>query len=454
MKKTSIKEFKVEDKYLKPLTKNEKKVLPLLVEAAKKIDKIFLLQENNGYKGANFYPENASKEEIEEAAKVDPKILSPFTIVEKDETGNLIAVDYHEKYAKLLEPIAKILKEASKIAENKSFKNYLQVLSTSLVTGAYQQIDIAWLAIKGSNLDMTMGPYERNLDKLFFIKRTYQAHVGVINEAKTKRAKLVRDTLYTNIGPKMHRVTPPSIVDMQAEQVIIFAGFLGRALFSEQHLPADSETTERYGSRILGYLTSMDYKFEKLLLPIFEAIFEKEFKERYSKEVLRIGSYYYTLLTSVARQLHRYEGSRERLKELFLVFDEANCVVSGIQHGKHLVLKGVVDQKELEGVMVIQICRIFSEWVIAKTTNTREDYLRGDALTFNFLMREGALQEKDGISWPNFAKMFFEIENLSTIFVRFLEEGTYWEAQEFLNKYLSYDAFKSFNPRLSKIKPI
>ncbi len=89
-----------------------------------------------------------------------------------------------------------------------------------------------------------------------------------------------------------------------------------------------------------------------------------------------------------------------------------------------------------------------------KKNHVREDYLKGDALTFNFLRAHDALQEKEGISWPNFAKMFFEMENLAAIFTRFLEEGTYIQAQEFLNKYLTLEPFKAFDRRLSSIKPL
>lgn len=451
---SSIKQFKVDKKYLNVLTANEKKILPLLVDAVKKVDKIFLLQENNQNPGANFYPHGITKREIEYASEDNPKIFSPFTVVEKDKSGKLITVDYHQKYAKSLSPISKLLTQASQICQNKSFKSYLATLAKSLTTGAYQQADIAWLAVNGSNLDITVGPYERNLDKLFFIKRAYQAQVSVIDLPKTQKAQLIRDILYTNIGPRTHRVTPPSIVDMRAEHCLLFSGFLGRALFSEEHLPSDADTTERHGSRILGFLSSMDYKFEKLLWPIFKAVFEKNFQARYSKDFLKLAHYYYVLLVSIAHQLHRYQNSRERLKELFPIYDEANSVVSGIQHAKHLLLKGVIDQKDLEAVMVIQICRILSEWIIAKKTNTRDNFLKGDALTFNFLAREGALQEKEGISWPNFAKMFFENENLALIFTRFLEEGTYLEAQEFLSKYLSLEHFKVFDRRLSKIKSV
>ena len=66
----------------------------------------------------------------------------------------------------------------------------------------------------------------------------------------------------------------------------------------------------------------------------------------------------------------------------------------------------------------------------------------------------GAINEHDGVSWPNFAKMFFEMENLASIFTRILEEGTYFEANNFLQKYLNLEPLKEFNSKLANIKPI
>ena len=183
-------------------------------------------------------------------------------------------------------------------------------------------------------------------------------------------------------------------------------------------------------------------------------MFEKSFRQRYSKKLLKTGNYYYVLLTAIAQQLHRYHNSRDRLKEFFPIFDEANCVASGIQHAKHLILKGVINQKELEAIMIAQICWAFSELVLYKKSTVRADYLNGDAMIFNFLVGVGALQEKNGISWPNFAKIFFEMENLATIFTRTLQEGSYKDAHELLTKYLSLDALKSFESRFANIKPI
>ena len=451
---STIKTFKIPSKILKTLTANEQKLLPILIEAVKNADKIFARRENNKYKGANFYPHDVSREKIESAARLNHKILSPFTIVKRDKSQKLTAVDFHIEYASFIAPIAALLEKAADLSQNRSFKNYLMVLAKSLVDGNYQKADIAWLEVKDSNLDIIIGPHERYLDKLFFIKRAYQANVGIIDSSLTNKAKLVRDILYTTTGQRPHRITPPSIVDMQVQHCLVFSGFLARALFNRQHLPSDSDTTQRYGSRIIGYLSAIDYKFEKLIYPIFNAVFAKSFKASYSVDLLKRGNYYYVLLTAIAQQLHRYQNSRLRLKELFPVIDEANCVASGIAHAKHLVLKGVIDQKELEAIIISIICWIFAEWILNKKTNIREDYLRGDALTFNFLLRQGALQEKEGISWPNFAKIFFELENLAVIFVRLLEEGEYHDAQEFISKYLAFEQFKSFDKRLSHVKPL
>ncbi len=451
---TSVKVFKPTKDALQLLTSNEAEMLPILKNAVKLVDKIFLLQERSINNGANLYPRDATKKEIEEAAKKDPKILSPFTVVKRDKKNRLTTVDYHTEYKDQIQLIVNLLLEAQKICRNPSFKNYLKIISTALPKGDYQKIDIAWLKLKESNLDLTIGPYERYLDKLFFVKKAFQGSLGIVDKKRTKQAKFVRDILYTTTGPRPHRVVPPSVVDVQIEESIILAGFIGRAFFSRQHLPADTETTTKYGSRILGFLTPINYKFDELIYPIFNAVFENNFRNRYTKDLLRKGNYHYVLLTAIAQQLHRYRNSRTRLRELFPILDEANCVASGIQHAKHLMLKGAINQKELEAIMISQICWGFSEWIIYRKSNVREDYLKGDALIFNFLVKAGALQEKGGVSWPNFAKIFFEMENLSIIFVRLLEEGSYLKAQKFLSKYLSVDPFEVLRNKLVTIEPI
>src|SRR3990167_11530460 len=184
--KSSVRTFKLDEKFVKGLTASEKKILPILIQAVKQIDKIFLVQENDLHKGANLYPNDATREEIERAAKDNSRIFSPFTIVKRDNTGKLIAVDYHKEYSKVLSSVSSLLQKASKLSGNKSFKRYLVTLSMGLAEGKYQESDRAWLAIKDSNIEVIIGPHERYIDKLFFIKRAYQASVGIIDWEKTQ----------------------------------------------------------------------------------------------------------------------------------------------------------------------------------------------------------------------------------------------------------------------------
>ena len=50
---------------LPKLKSSESQVLKLLIEAAKLVAPIYALQENHKYPGANFYPHEVSKREIE-----------------------------------------------------------------------------------------------------------------------------------------------------------------------------------------------------------------------------------------------------------------------------------------------------------------------------------------------------------------------------------------------------
>lgn len=448
----AFKEFKVEKTFYRELKKDEAKALNILKEVARIVAKIYLEQENGDEKsyGASLYPSDLSDLEIEEESKKNHLIFSPYTVVEKTADG-IIAIPYHQKYKENLVKISDLLVKASKILKNKDLSTYFKITAGALLTGNYKEMDLAWLKSSKSKLFFLIGPYERNLDRRFFIKMSYLCVIGIKDNYFTNKAEEFTKILFTTVGDQPHRYTSPSQVQISSIRNIIFSGFVARALSSTEHIPSNDLTIKEAGSRLLGYLSTMDYKFDTLLYPIFKSIFAKNFRQSYPEDLLKRANYYLMLVYGLARQLHRYEGSRERFRELFPVFDEANSMVSGIQHSKHLILKGVIDQRDLEAMIIMHICWCFSEWVYAKMSSIRNDYLRGDALSLNFYFNQGALREHGSISWPNFSKMFFVIENLSTVFVHLLSEGTHKNAQKFLDDNLSYEPFKAFDKKLSKI---
>ena len=98
--------------HIQNLPSNERRALQKLIAAAEIIGGLYDKQKNPKYSGANFYPHDAAREEIENAAKRDPSILDPYTLVERNAAGRLVAVPYGKKFRKELTAIGKLLKAA------------------------------------------------------------------------------------------------------------------------------------------------------------------------------------------------------------------------------------------------------------------------------------------------------------------------------------------------------
>ena len=75
--------------------------------------------------GAQFYPEDMSKEEFDTAYL--PGKAGLYTFVRRDREGGLVLVPYHVEYAAELKAAATLLREAAKLAESPAFANYLKM---------------------------------------------------------------------------------------------------------------------------------------------------------------------------------------------------------------------------------------------------------------------------------------------------------------------------------------
>ena len=124
------------------LTSSEKKVVAKLVKAAEAIALIYLKQENRNNNGANFYPRDTIKKLIQDAAKEDPEILSPYTMVEKDSKGKLKAIPFHIKFKSQLKKVAKYIREAAKITDYNDLRLELGV--REIVNGSSTYVDLSW----------------------------------------------------------------------------------------------------------------------------------------------------------------------------------------------------------------------------------------------------------------------------------------------------------------------
>lgn len=435
------------------LTLNQKKVLDLLTKTAKLVADLYETQLKNSTPGAISFPKGVSREEIVKAAEKDKQILSPYTVVEK--VGkNLIAIPYHEKYAKQLKEISEKLVMAAKITDDSGLTKYLNTQSQTLLNGEYEKGIIAWMERKPSFIDITIGPIERYDDELFFTKTAYQVWVGVMDKKETDSANLFK----TIILSSQRKVLMPSEhikffdkVQTRVDDTLIFSGLIAKFGFTGTNLPNNTTLMEKHGSRISIFKPSLESWFEKKHFPIFETVFEKRFKQGYKQKNLLIGSLRNILLHELGHSFMRYRDAEKRLGNLFPVIDEIAASVLGVKACGSMLVMDVINQKELENIMVMFIVRLFDWLDQVEKDPSVVHYLKGNAIALNYLFNSGALKQKNGIYWPNFSKMFIVMNELAEVLDRLLSVGTYKDAELFIQKHGSLEVFKPFKTTLKTL---
>ena len=127
--------------------------------------------------GANFYPENMTKDEFETWVKT----LSPeqkeqaegfFTVIRRGADGKLKTIPYSDEYKSDLASAGKLLREAAALTDNGSLKKFLTARADAFVSNNYYESDMAWMDLDAP-VDVTYGPYETYQDELFGYKAAF-----------------------------------------------------------------------------------------------------------------------------------------------------------------------------------------------------------------------------------------------------------------------------------------
>src|SRR3989338_4728192 len=413
------------------LSKNELQVLDILIEAGKLIAPIYFEQEKQAEHQIN-------KAELEKAAKKDPTILSPYTVVEKI-NGKIVATPYHIKYAELLKPVAKKLEQAAKITRNKEFGRALKIQAKALIEGVYEEEIIFWLKIKKPYiLDTYIGPIEHFGGQLLFRKASYQAWVGVLDKEGTDRLNNYKSI---TLSARRKALLPNQRIDNQDQvkarvlDVVLFSVFMARAKFVGLHLPTDVSLVEKYGSELILFNQPNDLRIKEQIIPTFNKIFSKEFKEGFEAEDIRRGYLRAVALHELANSYLYYKHAARNLADLFPVIEELAATILGLRLAGTLLLKDRINNKQLESMIVTFLCRSFYHKGSSSSANPMRNYALGGNIFLNFMLEQGALKISNGQVVPNFMKIFVFLHELSDSLERILAKGTYKEAQNFIKKY-------------------
>ena len=139
---------------------------------------------------ANYYPEGASKAELEKWIESLPdadkaRARGFFTVIHRSGTSFAI-VPYNIEYQGELAHAASLLREAANLASEATLKKFLTARADAFLSNDYYDSDVAWMELKGA-IQPTIGPYEVYEDELFNYKAAFESYVTIEDPAESAK---------------------------------------------------------------------------------------------------------------------------------------------------------------------------------------------------------------------------------------------------------------------------
>lgn len=229
--------------------------------------------------GANMFPADLTKQDFDAALAAAPEakaqaLRSLYTQVIRGEDGALVAVPYSEHFADEVARASSKLREAAALAEDPGLKRYLELRAEALVTDVYQPSDMAWMDMKDNVIDVVIGPIETYEEQICGCKAAFEAYVLAKDVAWSERL-----AKYAGLLPELQRQlpvpddykreSPGSDSDLNAYDVLYYAGDCNAgAKTIAINLPNDEEVQLEKGSRRLQLQNAMRAKFDEIVVPI------------------------------------------------------------------------------------------------------------------------------------------------------------------------------------------
>lgn len=378
--------------------------------------------------GAQFYPADMTKQEFDAAELSDKTGL--YSVVRRDSEGKLHTIPYSVQYNTQLKAAAKLLTEASILAEDKEFADYLKLRAQALLTDNYQPSDFAWMAMKNNPIELVIGPIETYEDQLFGYRAAFEAYVLVKDLSWSEKLAKYAATLPAlqkglPVAEAYKAETPGSDADLNAYDVIYYAGHSNAGSKTIAiNLPNDEQVQLEKGTRRLQLKNAMQAKFDHIMLPISDLLIAPEQR----KHVTFNAFFNNTMFHEVAHGLGikntiNDKGSvRQALKEHASALEEGKADILGLYMITQLKQQGMLDEGELEDYYTTFMAGIFrSVRFGASSAHGKANMIR-----FNYFAEQGAfVRNDDGTYQVDYPKMQAAMASLSELILTLQGDGNY-----------------------------
>jgi hypothetical protein len=410
-------------------------------------------------KGANFYPEDMTKEEFENWVASLPQeeqelAKSFFTVIRwKGGSGSkkhdgLVAIPYSEEYRDDLTRAANLLREAASLTDNPTLKNFLNLRADAFLSNDYYASDLAWMDLD-EPIDITVGPYETYNDGLFGYKAAFEGYVTLRDDEETEKLSafgthlqeiednLPLDPQYRN--PKLGAAAPIRVVDE-----ILSAGDGNRGIATAAYnLPNDPRVIQQKGSKRVMLKNVQEAKFRSVLLPIARRMLSPSARLDVNFESFFTHIVAHELMHGLGPHQIKADGRdttvRNELKEVYSALEEAKADITGLfalqymmDHAAEMKLSKVLPSDEAAQR------QLYTTYMASMFRSLRfglnEAHGKGMAIQFNCLMDKGAFaQQADGTFALDLAKFRLAVRDLDHDLLTLEAQGDYAGAKKLLD---------------------
>jgi hypothetical protein len=391
-------------------------------------DQAFLSGTDEKPLGAQFYPADMTKSEFEASDFADKKGL--YSMVRRDETGQLKAIPYSTYFAKELKTASQLLIKAATLAKDKSFAAYLNLRAEALLTDDYQASDYAWMDMKSNPIELVYGPIETYEDQLFGYRAAFEAYVLLKDLAWSERLSKYASFLPElqqglPVEAKYKAQMPGANADLNAYDVIYYAGHSNAGSKTIAiNLPNDEEVQLKKGTRRLQLKNAMQAKFDNILIPISKQLIVPEQRQHITFNAFFANTMFHEVAhgLGIKTVLGSQQTVRQALKEHASALEEGKADILGLYMVQQLLAKGVIDEGILEDYYVTFMAGIFrSVRFGASSAHGKANMIR-----FNFFQQYQAFsRDENGLYRVDMRKMTEAIDALSNKILTLQGDGDY-----------------------------
>jgi hypothetical protein len=352
--------------------------------------------------GGNFYPADASKEDIERWVKSLPEAQQRqatgfFTTLRRGTDGKLVIVPYSVEYQGELAQAAQLLRDAAALTQQPTLKAFLTQRAEAFISNDYYASEVAWMELDAS-VEPTIGPYEVYEDNWFNYKAAFEAFITLRDDAETQKLTRFSSELQglenaLPIDAKLRNPKLGALAPIKVVNSVFCSGDANRGVQTAAfNLPNDERVSAEKGSKRVMLKNVQEAKFQRVLLPIAKVALPAKDRGNVAFDAFFTHILMHELMHGLGPHNITVGGKettvRQALQSSSSAVEEAKADISGLWALQQLVNKGTIDKAMERTMYTTYLASMFRSIRFGVT----EAHGKGVALQLNHFLDTGAVK--------------------------------------------------------------